>query len=98
MVGPPDMGKRTLNTSGFRAAKSQNGVSSLTSRPLIDFALDRALVERELEEMLSGPEVGPVREAMRYAVFSGGQRIRPLLVLRVARVARGSAREAALPA
>ncbi|MDX2152928.1 MAG: polyprenyl synthetase family protein [Bryobacteraceae bacterium] len=51
---------------------------------------DRERIEAKLSELLSGrtmPEGGPVHEAMRYAVLGGGQRIRPLLALRVAQLA-----------
>ncbi len=46
----------------------------------IDYYLGR--VARKLESVLPGPEERPERlhEAMRYAVFNGGKRIRPLLV------------------
>jgi len=37
-------------------------------------------IERELERLLPS-DVSPLSEAMRYAVFSGGKRYRPLLVL-----------------
>jgi geranylgeranyl pyrophosphate synthase len=43
----------------------------------------RPAVERELERLLPGALVPPARlhEAMRYAVFAGGKRIRPALVV-----------------
>ena len=65
---------------------------------MLDFALDRATIDKELEELLAGPSQGPVREAMRYAVLSGGQRVRPLLALRIARLLGTQAREALVPA
>jgi len=42
----------------------------------------RAAVERELAERLpqASPIAQPLVDAMRYAVLSGGKRIRPLLV------------------
>jgi farnesyl diphosphate synthase len=49
-----------------------------------DLAVDRNLLDRLLEERLSG-QCGPVGEAMRYAV-QGGQRLRPILAMRVAEV------------
>ena len=48
-----------------------------------DLATDRLRVDRRLEEHLSG-QVGTVGDAMRYAVLGGGQRLRPILALRVA--------------
>lgn len=73
-------------------------VSITHAQPLSDYELDRAIIERQLEEMLAGPDRGRVREAMRYAVFGGGQRVRPLLALRVARYLGSAARDAAAPA
>lgn len=52
---------------------------------------DRALVESELVRLFqkNGASPSPVREAMRYAVLGRGQRVRPILALRVARLAGG---------
>src|SRR5437867_4780772 len=43
----------------------------------------RAEVERALDRHLPAPDAPPPRihEAMRYAVFAGGKRLRPILVL-----------------
>ncbi len=46
---------------------------------------DRAAIEAGLREMFSGHQ-GPVAAAMRYATLGKGQRIRPLLALRVGRM------------
>jgi geranylgeranyl pyrophosphate synthase len=50
---------------------------------------DRARIDGELRRMLSpgGRPKSPVREAMRYAVLGRGQRVRPILAVRVARLA-----------
>jgi farnesyl diphosphate synthase len=54
---------------------------------LPDFSSDREMIDRELDVLL--PDTGAtVARAMRYAVFGGGQRVRPLLSLRVARILR----------
>jgi geranylgeranyl diphosphate synthase type II len=58
-------------------------------RPIIDKALDAYLPPAE------GP-AGRLAEAMRYSVFAGGKRFRPLLVLMACEVCGGEA-EAALP-
>ncbi len=52
---------------------------------------DRALIETHLATLLmrGGSDGGPVAEAMRYAVLGCGQRIRPLLALRIARLKYG---------
>jgi geranylgeranyl pyrophosphate synthase len=50
---------------------------------------DRSYIDGYLTKLLCAEAVkgqGPVQQAMRYAVLSGGQRIRPILALRVARV------------
>ncbi|HSM49902.1 MAG TPA: farnesyl diphosphate synthase [Thermoanaerobaculia bacterium] len=58
-----------------------------------------ALVEVELDRLLPPAAEAPARlhEAMRYAVFAGGKRLRPALVVLGARAAGGSA-EKVLPA
>lgn len=62
-------------------------------RPLIEEALDRFLPQVETQ-----PE--PLHRAMRYAVFSGGKRLRPQFLLHVAQACgiRGEARDLALRA
>ena len=56
---------------------------------------DQRLVEAKLQHLLSGsmPERGPVLEAMRYAVLGTGQRLRPMIAVRVGRLL-GSAEDA----
>ena len=51
------------------------------------------LIDEKLEEMLSSQYelFPPLHEAMRYAVFSGGKRIRPILVLAAAEAIGGTA-------
>lgn len=54
-----------------------------------DLASDRQAVEWYLQQLLGPPslaDVGVVPQAMRYAVLGCGQRIRPVLALRVARL------------
>lgn len=60
---------------------------------------DRARIDEELRRMLGpgGPSKSPVQEAMRYAVLGRGQRVRPILAMRVARLA-GSENELTLRA
>lgn len=60
------------------------------SRSAIDKALDRYLPKADKE-----PKT--LHKAMRYSVFSGGKRIRPVIVLEAARACGGSVRDA-LPA
>jgi geranylgeranyl diphosphate synthase type II len=47
-------------------------------------ASDQAVIEQVLEGLLAG-ERGRVAEAMRYATLGEGQRLRPMLALRIAR-------------
>ena len=57
----------------------------------------RELVEVSLAELELQPDLGSLRDALRYALESGGKRVRPVLCLAVADAAGGSV-EAALPA
>lgn len=56
----------------------------------------RRLIERVLEESLPKSTEYPYRihEAMRYSVFAGGKRLRPILTLAAAEAAGGKAEEA----
>ncbi|MBL8860677.1 MAG: polyprenyl synthetase family protein [Planctomycetes bacterium] len=60
----------------------------------------RAWTDRELDRLLPpvGSEPRRVHEAMRYAVFGGGKRLRPAIVRLVAAHCGGTEREAALVA
>ena len=60
---------------------------------------DRETVERGLERFLQQADDAPQRlhEAVRYSVFAGGKRLRPILVLAAAEVA-GATAETVLPA
>jgi geranylgeranyl diphosphate synthase type II len=57
----------------------------------------RASVEGYLGELALAPELGDLREAMRYTVDAGGKRVRPVLCLATAEAA-GAEPESALPA
>jgi len=52
------------------------------------FETDRAAIEARLQELLPGESTPPVsiHRAMRYSVFAGGKRIRPILCLESARM------------
>jgi geranylgeranyl diphosphate synthase type II len=59
---------------------------------------DRRAVEDALDRLLGANGVPPtLHEAMRYSVFAGGKRLRPLLVIAAAEVG-GTAADAVLPA
>ena len=78
----------------------------MTADPLADFlASARARVDAALERCLPAPPACPaiVSDAMRYSVFAGGKRLRPMLTLAAAaavesRGAFSPAMERALPA
>ncbi len=57
-----------------------------TPSPAARLAADRAAIEFHLESLLGGGASTPFREAMRYAVLGQGQRFRPVLALRIARL------------
>jgi geranylgeranyl diphosphate synthase, type II len=57
----------------------------------------RGLVEEALGELALAPELGALREPMRYAYEAGGKRLRPVLCLATAEAA-GGAVENAVPA
>ena len=52
------------------------------------FEEDRLAVDGQLERLLPGESVQPIsiHQAMRYSVFAGGKRIRPILCLETARI------------
>ena len=56
------------------------------------FEEDRRAVDAALEELLPAEETPPasIHRAMRYSVFAGGKRIRPILSLEAGRIFRGA--------
>ena len=68
---------------------------------LAEYLAERsAHVDRALDDVLPAAETQPrvLHEAMRYSVFSGGKRIRPVLCMAAAEAAGGSAEDALWPA
>lgn len=63
------------------------------------FEEDRAAVDAQLERLLPTESVPPssIHQAMRYSVFAGGKRVRPVLCLEAARMFGGDARHALYP-
>lgn len=59
-----------------------------TATPVPPFDSDRALIDSHLSTLLlpSGAKLTPFRQAMNYAVLGQGQRFRPILALRIARL------------
>lgn len=63
------------------------------------FEEDRLAVDAQLERLLPGETVQPpsIHQAMRYSVFAGGKRIRPILCLESARIFGADATSALYP-
>ncbi len=67
----------------------------MSSALLPTLVADRNFVDEALEQALdvpSGPAPNPVFQAMRFAVLNGGQRLRPVLALRIGRMAKADVR------
>jgi geranylgeranyl diphosphate synthase type II len=64
------------------------------------FEEDRIAVDAALEKLLPAASTQPasIHEAMRYSVFAGGKRIRPILCLEAARIFEGDVTPALHPA
>ena len=63
------------------------------------FEEDRQAVDEQLEKLLPGETVQPpsIHTAMRYSVFAGGKRMRPILCLETARIFTTEVSSALLP-
>jgi geranylgeranyl diphosphate synthase, type II len=63
------------------------------------FEEDRIAVDAQLERLLPAESVQPssIHQAMRYSVFAGGKRIRPILCLEAARMFGGDEQHALYP-
>jgi geranylgeranyl diphosphate synthase, type II len=63
------------------------------------FEEDRIAVDAHLERLLPGESVPPpsIHQAMRYSVFAGGKRIRPILCLETARIFEADPAHALFP-
>src|ERR1700688_51615 len=67
---------------------AQTGLSSNPMKLPPFFEEDRIAVDAQLEKLLPAESVQPpsIHTAMRYSVFAGGKRIRPILCLETARI------------
>ncbi len=63
------------------------------------FEEDREAVDEQLERLLPGESVQPssIHQAMRYSVFAGGKRIRPILCVETARIFESEVKPALYP-
>ena len=62
----------------------------MTSAVVLDLEAEKIMVEDALRDVLPGgqcPGASRVADAMEYAVLGGGQRLRPLLAVRMGRMA-----------
>jgi geranylgeranyl diphosphate synthase, type II len=64
------------------------GLFSTTMKLPAFFEEDRLVVDAQLERLLPADDVPPVsiHQAMRYSVFAGGKRVRPILCMETARI------------
>jgi geranylgeranyl diphosphate synthase type II len=64
------------------------------------FEEDRIAVDAHLDQLMPGETVQPssIHQAMRYSVFAGGKRIRPILCLETARIFQPDVAHALFPA
>src|SRR5262249_30930862 len=84
--------RRRDDTAAHRRARG-GAVSVLDLERYV--AERRALVDAALERLLPAEDVAPptVHRAMRYSVFAGGKRLRPILVVAGAEAVGGAAEE-----
>jgi len=75
-------------TTRENAAHSQGGRKLQPMKVPEFFEEDRLAVDAQLERLLPAEAVQPasIHQAMRYSVFAGGKRIRPILCLEAARI------------
>jgi len=78
---------------------AQTGTASEAMKLPPFFEEDRLAVDAHLERLLPGDSVPPasIHEAMRYSVFAGGKRIRPILCVEAARIFEAEASFALFP-
>src|SRR5271169_868831 len=71
-----------------------------TLKPPLSFEEDRVEVDASLDRLMPAETAPPpsIHQAMRYSVFAGGKRIRPILCLETARIFDSSVRPAHYPA
>jgi len=82
-------GSKAPRTSPERAARVETDSPLAYPMKLPDFfEQDRQLVEQWLEQLLPAGDTPPpsIHQAMRYSVFAGGKRVRPILCIEAARI------------
>src|ERR1700757_502436 len=85
---PPNRLKPKARTNRERLPMAQTGFSPNPMKLPPFFEEDRLAVDAQLEKLLPADSMQPlsIHTAMRYSVFAGGKRIRPILCLESARI------------
>src|ERR1700676_2726840 len=85
---PPRRSRPKAKTNRERRPMAHTGLSSNPMKLPPFFEEDRLAVDAQLEKLLPAESVQPasIHTAMRYSVFAGGKRIRPILCLESARI------------
>jgi geranylgeranyl diphosphate synthase type II len=85
---PPNLLQPKAKTNRERQPMTQTANSPSSMKLPSFFEEDRLAVDAELERLLPAESVQPssIHTAMRYSVFAGGKRIRPILCLEAARI------------
>src|SRR6267142_4764184 len=85
---PPNRLKPKARTNRERVPMAQTGFSPNPMKLPPFFEEDRLAVDAQLEKLLPAESVQPpsIHTAMRYSVFAGGKRVRPILCLESARI------------
>jgi geranylgeranyl diphosphate synthase type II len=78
--------KRDVHTHAGMACTIRDTISPMNLPPF--FEEDLQLVDAALQQLMPAEETPPqsIHQAMRYSVFAGGKRIRPILCLETARI------------
>src|SRR3984957_15225290 len=97
---PPSRLRPKARTNRERPPMAQTGFSPNPMKLPPFFEDDRLAVDAHLEKLLPAESVQPpsIHTAMRYSVFAGGKRIRPILCLETARIFAAEVSRALYPA
>src|SRR5712664_4813065 len=85
---PPSHLRPRARTNRERLPMAQTGFSPNPMKLPTFFEEDRLAVDAQLEKLLPADSMQPpsIHTAMRYSVFAGGKRVRPILSLESARI------------
>jgi geranylgeranyl diphosphate synthase, type II len=93
----PSSPKERQTREPFSFPQQQNSLDPMNLPSF--FEEDRVAVDAELDLLLPGESVPPpsIHQAMRYSVFAGGKRVRPMLCLETARIFNAESPHALYP-